>query len=153
MIASTEREQLMALSLQAIRNCVNLRSCTLTRDGSLSNDILLTLQQAPHLAELEINGRNFFYFKPGLLPDFKRLRKISLIMPSPEVLSVLPIWARNTTSTLRHLTLLCQASVPFSLSVCLLIFIAVFECCHRRAFRDIIGTYGQLGVSVSRRLP
>lgn len=111
MIASTERERLMTLSLQAIRNCVNLRSCTLTRDGSLSNDILLTLQQAEHLVELEINGHNFFYFKPGLLPDFTHLRKISLIMPSAEVLNVLPIWARNTASTLRHLTLLCQVSI------------------------------------------
>ncbi|EKM56957.1 uncharacterized protein PHACADRAFT_208126 [Phanerochaete carnosa HHB-10118-sp] len=110
MIASTEREQLMTLSLQAIRSCVNLRSCTLTRDGSLSNDIILTLQQAQHLAELEINGHNFFYFKPGLLPDFKHLRKISLIMPSPEVLNILSIWVQNTAPTLQHLTLLCQSS-------------------------------------------
>ncbi|GJE86627.1 hypothetical protein PsYK624_027070 [Phanerochaete sordida] len=110
MIASTEREQLMTLSLQAIRNCMNLRSCTLTRDGSLSNDIILSLQQSPNLSELEINGRNFFYFKPGLLPDFTHLRKISLVMPSPEVLNVLPIWVRNTAPTLRHLTLLCQSS-------------------------------------------
>lgn len=106
-----EREDIRALCLQGIRNCVNLRSCTWTRDGSLSNDIISSLQDAPHLTELEINGHSGrWLFNAALLPGFKHLRKISLIMPDAHVLGVLPHWARETAGTLQHLTLICKSA-------------------------------------------
>lgn len=101
-----------ALCLKGIRNCVNLRSCTWTRDGSLSNGIIVVLQDARHLAELEINGHSGrWFFDARLLSGFRHLRKISLIMPDSEVLSRLPLWTQNTTATLRHLTLICKVIV------------------------------------------
>ncbi|KAG2095081.1 hypothetical protein BD769DRAFT_1655447 [Suillus cothurnatus] len=41
-----------------IRNCVNLKSCAWTRDGSLEAGDSPALQQCPQLKELEINGKD-----------------------------------------------------------------------------------------------
>jgi hypothetical protein len=85
-----------------------MRSCAWTRDGSLESAILQALQQCPQLEELEINGHDSGYYNPTLLAQFSKLSKISLIMPSAQVIEVLPSWISTTGSTLRNLTIICK---------------------------------------------
>ena len=96
--------------LAGIRNCHNLRACTWTRHGSLTSSVLETLADSARLQELEINGENTGFYDPKILPRFSHLRKLSLIMPSAAVISVLSAWARNTSQTLNHLSVICKAS-------------------------------------------
>ncbi|KAF5384073.1 hypothetical protein D9615_003422 [Tricholomella constricta] len=94
--------------LQGLRNCINLRACTWTRDGSLNSDILKALQTSGILQELEVNGRSEDNYNPALLQGFTRLARISLIMPSVPVVNHLSTWIANTGSTLQSLTLICK---------------------------------------------
>lgn len=103
-----ENEATLRICLSGIKNCVNLRSCTWTRDGSLTTDILEALLLCEHLEELEINGNHENYYDPWLLRRFSHLRRISLIMPRNAVIEVLPAWTEATGATLRHLTILCK---------------------------------------------
>ncbi|KAF8843440.1 hypothetical protein BDN67DRAFT_964216 [Paxillus ammoniavirescens] len=100
---------LLQLCIRGIRNCVNLRSCTWTRDGSLHSAVLESLRDCPQLQELEING-NSNQYDPILLTQFPNLRKISLIMPSAQVLDIFPSWISITGATLRSLTIICKES-------------------------------------------
>ncbi|KAG2362343.1 hypothetical protein BDR07DRAFT_1451206 [Suillus spraguei] len=109
-LSSSSYNDLLDLCTRGIRNCVNLRSCAWTRDGSLESAILLALQQCPQLKELEINGKDSGYYDPNILTQFSKLSRISLIMPSAQVIEVLPSWISATGSTLRNLTLICQTS-------------------------------------------
>lgn len=109
-----ERNDILEICLRGIRNCVNLMSCTWTRDGSLSTEILESLQHLPRLVELEINGHSPNQYQAVILTNFKALRKVSLIMPSSQVLEILPEWICATAHTLEHLTLICKASVSSS---------------------------------------
>ncbi|KAG1872973.1 hypothetical protein DFJ58DRAFT_760579 [Suillus subalutaceus] len=109
-LSSSSYSDLLDLCTRGIRNCVNLRSCAWTRDGSLESAILLALQQCPQLKELEINGRDSGYYDPNILTQFSKLSRISLIMPSAQVIEVLPSWISATGPTLRNLTLICQTS-------------------------------------------
>ncbi|KAF9078782.1 hypothetical protein BDP27DRAFT_1206321 [Rhodocollybia butyracea] len=95
---------------EGLRNCTNLRSCTWTRDGSLSSEILKALQSSQTLQELEINGHDQGNYDSQLLLQFTRLRKISLVMPSLTVISVLQPWLQITGKTLRSLTIICKSS-------------------------------------------
>ena len=106
-----ERKSLLELCSRGVRNCVNLRSCTWTRDGSLTTDILDSLKACPDLQELEINGHHDGHYDPSVLADFKRLRRISLIMPSSPVIDILPYWTSNCTNSLRHLSLICKVTI------------------------------------------
>ncbi|KAG1719184.1 hypothetical protein EDB19DRAFT_1787029 [Suillus lakei] len=109
-LISSSYSDLLDLCTRGIRNCVNLRSCAWTRDGSLESAILLALQQCPKLKELEINGKDSGYYDPNILAQFSKLSRISLIMPSAPVIEVLPSWISATGSTLRNLTMICQTS-------------------------------------------
>ncbi|KAG2159315.1 uncharacterized protein EDB93DRAFT_1115004 [Suillus bovinus] len=109
-LPSSSYNDLLGLCTRGIRNCVNLTSCAWTRDGSLQSDILLALQQCPKLKELEINGKDSGYYDPNILTRFSKLSRISLIMPSAQVIEVLPSWISITGPTLRNLTMICQTS-------------------------------------------
>ncbi|KAH8102069.1 hypothetical protein BXZ70DRAFT_1016133, partial [Cristinia sonorae] len=98
------------LCLNGIRNCVNLRTCTWTRDGSLSNEILQSLHDLPSLTGLEINGNSEMHYHPAILPAFRYLHRLCVIMPSPSVCEVLPQWFRETGTTLKKLSLICRTS-------------------------------------------
>ena len=102
-----KHSELLQICVQGVRNCVNLRSCTWTRDGSLHSAVLESLGGCPQLHELEINGNDSQY-NPILLTQLSRLSKISLIMPNAHVLDVFPTWISITGETLRSLTLLCR---------------------------------------------
>ncbi|KAG2134800.1 hypothetical protein DEU56DRAFT_404161 [Suillus clintonianus] len=109
-LSSSSYSNLLNLCIRGIRNCVNLRSCAWTRDGSLESPILLALQQCSQLTELEINGHDSGYYNPNILAQFSKLSRISLIMPSAQVIEVLPSWISATGPTLRNLTMICQTS-------------------------------------------
>ena len=47
--------------VRAIDNCVNLESCTWTRDGTLKDPTLEALSRRPNLHTLEINGHSTWY--------------------------------------------------------------------------------------------
>ena len=107
-LSSTEPDEIAQISLRAISNCTNLQSCTWTRDGTLSTEILTALSQAEHLTELEINGRNEGCYDQRVLRSFTRLHKMTLIMPSSSMAAMMPHWTANGFSSLRHLTLICR---------------------------------------------
>ncbi|KAG1737583.1 uncharacterized protein EDB91DRAFT_1290700 [Suillus paluster] len=109
-LSSSSHSDLLDLCIQGIRNCVNLRSCAWTRDGSLESATLQALQKCPQLKELEINGHDSGYYDPWILPQFSKLSSISLIMPSVRVIEVLPSWISTTGSTLRNLNIVCKTS-------------------------------------------
>ncbi|RDB17281.1 hypothetical protein Hypma_001720 [Hypsizygus marmoreus] len=96
--------------LTGLRNCVNLRACTWTRDGSLNSGILTALQASGMLRELEINGRSEDNYDPDLLHGFTHLTRISIIMPSGPVVDRLRIWMALTGNTLQNLTLICKVT-------------------------------------------
>ncbi|TCD67169.1 hypothetical protein EIP91_000395, partial [Steccherinum ochraceum] len=106
----SERRAVLHTCLAGIRNCLSLRACTWTRDGSLSDDILHALCALPRFASLEINGNNVWQYSPGTLVRFERLERLCVVMPGAPVVEVLPAWLQRTGKTLRRLTLLCQSS-------------------------------------------
>ena len=109
-LQSDDHDLILEHCLAGIRNCHNLRACTWTRHGSLTSSVLETLADSARLQELEINGENTGFYDPKILPRFSHLRKLSLIMPSAAVISVLLAWTRNTSQTLNHLSVVCKAS-------------------------------------------
>ncbi|RPD61821.1 hypothetical protein L226DRAFT_552408 [Lentinus tigrinus ALCF2SS1-7] len=109
-LQSEDHDQILDACLAGLRNCINLRSCTWTRHGSLTSSVLETLVQCKSLWELEINGENASFYDPAILPQFCHLQKLTLIMPSASVVANLLPWAKNTGSTLRHLSIICKSS-------------------------------------------
>lgn len=108
---------MLDITLNGLKNCVNLRACTWTRDGSLNSDILRALQMSSSLQELEINGHDDGNYDPDILEGFTGLTRISLIMPSAAVISRLGSWIGLTGHTLQTLTLICKVSPLFTYSV------------------------------------
>lgn len=106
--------ELLKECARGFTNCINLRACSWTRYGSLSSDVLLALQQLPHLTDLEVNGKRHFLYSPDNLAKFTRLRKLSLIMPNGPIIDLLPTWIQSVSNTLEHLTFICQACVYLS---------------------------------------
>jgi len=102
--------KILDIVLKGLRNCVNLRACTWTRDGSLNSDILQALQASSSLQELEINGHDDGNYDPDLLKGFTGLTRISLIMPSAAVINRLGPWIKLARNTLQTLTLVCKVS-------------------------------------------
>jgi hypothetical protein len=100
-------EELLVYCRDGLKNCVNLRKCTWTRDGSVNSWILKALQGCRNLRELELNGNHHGHYDAIILREFANLQKISLIMPSGPVLDVLPSWISVTGSTLQSLKLIC----------------------------------------------
>ena len=109
-LQSDDYDIMLEVCLGGIMNCVNLRSCTWTRHGSLTSSILETLVGCTRIESLEINGEHSGYYDPRILPQFSRLRKLSLIMPSAAVTGMLLPWLQNTSETLRYLSIICKAS-------------------------------------------
>lgn len=109
-IGAGEREALLAVCLRGLQNCANLSSFLWTRDGSLSTPVLDTVHQLSNLTELEINGHSDGFYDPAVLLSFTALRKITLILPGSRVMDLLSTWASRVAITLRHLTLIWEAS-------------------------------------------
>jgi hypothetical protein len=110
---SQETSDLENHLIQGLFNCINLNSCVWTRDGSLTNDILLTLQ-APNranLKELEINAHSNHLYDASLLPNFASLRRLVLIMPDADTVKHLTDWCANLGESLRELSVICKASL------------------------------------------
>ncbi|KAK7029825.1 F-box domain-containing protein [Favolaschia claudopus] len=70
----------------------------------------LLLQTMDTLVDLEINGHSDGHYDPSILKSFSHLRRISLIMPSADVVGQLKSWTAQTGSHLRSLTLICKTS-------------------------------------------
>jgi hypothetical protein len=102
--------QVELLTRRAISNCVNLISVTWTRDGTLKSYLLETLSALPALRELEFNGHDAGQYDPALLLRFRRLEKLSVIMPSTAVAQSLVPWMQSSGHHLRHLTLICKST-------------------------------------------
>ncbi|KAJ7800694.1 hypothetical protein B0H14DRAFT_3092546 [Mycena olivaceomarginata] len=85
------------LVLAGLKNCVNLRT-------SLNSAVLRVLQACDTLAELEINGHSDGHYDARILEGFVHLRRISLIMPSADVVGRLSTWVARTGPQLRSLT-------------------------------------------------
>jgi len=105
----------MDLYAKGLENCVHLRGCTWTREGSLTSDILKSLGRCPELSDVTINGQYSWQYAPMDLVQILRLSKISLIMPSMSVLEILPRWLQVTGRSLTNLALICKAR----LSLCI----------------------------------
>ena len=99
----------MALYAKGLENCVHLKDCTWTRDGSLTSDIIKSLGKCPDLTDVTINGQYSWQNEPIDLVQLLRLSKISLIMPSMSVLEILPRWLQVTGRSLTNLALICKA--------------------------------------------
>ncbi|KAJ7770324.1 hypothetical protein B0H14DRAFT_3509332 [Mycena olivaceomarginata] len=106
------------LVLAGLKNCVNLHTCTWTRDGALNSAVLRVLQASDTLAEVEINGHSDGHYDASILEGFVHLRRMSLIMPSADVVGRLPPWVARTGPQLRSLTLICKTS-PLVTDSCL----------------------------------
>ncbi|KIJ55544.1 hypothetical protein M422DRAFT_63582 [Sphaerobolus stellatus SS14] len=109
-IFSDSYDNLLQSCLKGLSNCSNLRSCTWTRDRTLSTEFLGVLSSLPSLKHLEINGHSTGTYDPQALLRFKTLEKISLIMPSAEVIAILPAWTQKVKDTLNTFHVLCKAS-------------------------------------------
>ncbi|KAJ3988777.1 hypothetical protein F5890DRAFT_1402401 [Lentinula detonsa] len=109
-LGSSDGTDTLEMVVDGLKNCTNLHSCTWTRDGSLNSKILEALQCSQSLQTLEINGRDAGNYDPQLLLHFIGLRKISLIMPSSSVISVLRPWLQKTGTSLTSLTIICKTS-------------------------------------------
>lgn len=110
--------QLTVTCVQAIRNCVNLHACTWTRDGSLRDDVLEELSRCPRLEVLEINGHDNHNYEPTILTNFKKLSKITVIMPSNKVIQTLSICFRENFKTLCSVSITCKVWVFCRLNIC-----------------------------------
>ncbi|KAJ7023561.1 hypothetical protein C8F04DRAFT_1401610 [Mycena alexandri] len=107
---SVAADELGELVVKGLRNCVSLRACTWTRDGALNSAVLAVLQASDTLLELEINGHSDGHYDAALLRGFAHLRRVSLIMPSADVVRQLQPWMASTGAQLRNLTLICKMS-------------------------------------------
>jgi hypothetical protein len=106
---SVESDMLLPTTLIALGNCINMRRFIWTRDGALNDQIIHTLiQKCPRLRYIEINGHTTVNYDPRLLVGLANLNGISVIMPTKEMVDVLPKWIKNTAETLASLSLLCR---------------------------------------------
>ncbi|KAF8173723.1 hypothetical protein BJ912DRAFT_991755 [Pholiota molesta] len=107
---TTVDNDILSLVLRGLKNCINLKSCIWTRDGSLNSEFLKALQCCENLRGLEFNGHNDGHYDARLLLGFTKLERILIIMPSPVVVSQIKPWLSITGPTLRSFTLICKAS-------------------------------------------
>jgi len=120
-------DEVLGLILRGLRNCTNLCSCTWTRDGSLTSDILLALLNpsqsstrrssfpslltpSHQLRELEINGHHSNLYDPKLLLNFKWLERICTTMPTAEVVQILEDWVKVVQESLKSLDVIFNLS-------------------------------------------
>lgn len=93
---------------RALHNCVNLRSCTWTRDGTFATPIIHALQSLSHLEELEFNGASSGKYDPSSLVQLKNLKKVRIIMPDWDVIAVLPLWMATIGNSLNNLSIISK---------------------------------------------
>ncbi|CAE6535072.1 unnamed protein product, partial [Rhizoctonia solani] len=112
-----ERHRIIALATQAISNCVNLRSCSWTRDGTLSTRMLQELAGLESLKELEINAKPgaFGAWFPEDLLAFRGLQSLTLIMPARSIVELLPAWSAENKDTLESLVVICKDALAQAL--------------------------------------
>jgi hypothetical protein len=108
---SVSYAELVHACVAGIQNCIALTTCTWTRDGSMTSDILEALATLPSLKNLTINGHNAGYYEPASLLLFKNVKKVSIIMPSPDVVRILRPWITGVGGRLTALTLVCKVKV------------------------------------------
>ena len=96
---------------KGLKNCVHLNAYTWTRDRTMTSEILLCLGMCTELTDITFNGGYSRLYDPMDLVQLRRLRKISLIMPSLGVLSILPHWLQGIGRSLTSLSLVCKASL------------------------------------------
>ncbi|CAE6506020.1 unnamed protein product [Rhizoctonia solani] len=113
-LSSDGRHRIIALATQAISNCINLRSCSWTRDRTLSTSVLQRLAELKLLKELEINAKPgaFGAWIPEDLLAFRGLQSLTLIMPARSVVELLPEWTAKNRDTLESLVIICK-STPY----------------------------------------
>ncbi|KAG8695855.1 hypothetical protein FRC08_007522 [Ceratobasidium sp. 394] len=111
-----EKLQLIALACRAISHCVNLLSCSWTRDGSLYTKIIESLAELKKLQSLEINGRPgpWTAWVPDDLFRFRHLQSLTLIMPVQAVMDVLPAWTEQNSETLESLVIICKSTTALN---------------------------------------
>lgn len=100
--------ELMELTVLGLKNCVNLRSVTWTREGSLTSAIMSVLASLPALDRLEINGHDSGNYDPNILTQFTHLTQLSVIMPSAAIVGQLHPWFQLQRVQLTHLTFICK---------------------------------------------
>jgi hypothetical protein len=107
-----EKHRLIVLASHALGHCVNLLSCSWTRDGSLTTAIIERLAGLEKLRSLEINGRPgpWGAWVPQDLLLFRRLRSLTLIMPVQAVVDALPTWASQSAEGIEGLVIICKVS-------------------------------------------
>ena len=108
----TRNAHLIDLAVDAIKNCVNLQSCTWTRDGTCTTELLEQLSACPKLTELELNGHHTYSYSPDALHKFEHLQKLRIIMPSKEVVFALPRLFERNCHHLRSVSIICKVR-PF----------------------------------------
>lgn len=96
---------------KGLKNCVHLNAYTWTRDRTMTSENLLCLGMCTELTDITFNGGYSRLYEPMDLVQLRRLRKISLIMPSLGVLSILPHWLQAIGRSLTSLSLVCKASL------------------------------------------
>jgi len=69
------------------------------------------------ISDLQINGNNTGHYKASRLLAFSSLRKLTLIMPSRDVMSALESWTSKISSTLKDLSLICKVGAPILMVV------------------------------------
>lgn len=128
-------EHIRELCTRGLQNCVRLRWCTWTRDGSLTSHTIKSLGKCPELTSITINGRHFGLYEPGDLLQLLHLHKISLIRPSQPILEILPSWIQATGESLTSLALIFRARQS-SMRILNALFIHKLgkSAHHRRAF-------------------
>ena len=109
-VASPDEQSINTFA-KGLENCVHLKACTWSRDGSLTSEILACLARCPELTDITLNGGHSHYYEPMDLVQLLRLRKISLIMPSISVIRILPHWLRAIGQSLTSLSLICKARI------------------------------------------
>ncbi|CAE6524884.1 unnamed protein product [Rhizoctonia solani] len=113
-VSFDERHRMIALATRAVSNCINVRSCAWTRDGTLSTRVLQGLAGLDSLKELEINAKPgaFGAWVPEDLLAFRGLQSLTLIMPARSVVELLPEWSAKNKDTLESLVVICK-STPY----------------------------------------
>jgi hypothetical protein len=101
----------MDIFIKGLENCVHLKACIWSRDGSLTSHILTSLARCPELTDITLNGGSSPFYDPMDLVQLLRPRKISLIMPSISVVGILLHWLRAIGQSLTSLSLICKACI------------------------------------------
>lgn len=110
----TDSDEVSDSVIRGLQNCVNLQSCSWTRDGSLTSEILRALHGLPCLEKLEINGHHQGNYDQRELVKFTHLNAVTIIMPSHSVIATLASWFMATGNTLTRLTLICKVGCILS---------------------------------------